>query len=156
MDSDTCAFQLLLLQTLCLTTLASGNPCSEPAHLARWAIVDQAPPLPSSSFPIQAILAAAIDNSVVRAHYVRNSPIALIALARRSGRTSLTWVLDFCPPLFAILLTPLEGPLHGCVAACSRVISCWSFTGIKCVEAGCPMSSCLFRCFLLLVRFFCC
>ena len=77
----------------------------------------------------------------------KNSPIALIALARRSGRTSLTWVLVFCPPLFAILLTPLEGPLHGCVAACSRVISCWSFTGIKCVESGCPMSSCLFSCF---------
>ena len=122
----------------------------------RWAFVDQAPPLPYSSFPIQAILAAAIGNSVVRAHYVRNSPIALIALARRSGRTSLTWILDFCPPLFAILLTPLEGPLHGSVAACSRVISCWSFTGIKCVGAGCPMSSCLFSCFLLLVRFLCC
>ena len=34
------------------------------------------------------------------------------------------------------------------------LISCWSFMGIKRVGSGCPVSSCLFGCFLLLVRFF--
>ena len=40
-DSNTCSFRLLLLKALCLTALASGNRCSELAHLSRRAIVDQ-------------------------------------------------------------------------------------------------------------------
>ena len=40
-DSNTCPFRFLLLKTLCLTALASGNRCSELAHISRRAIVDQ-------------------------------------------------------------------------------------------------------------------
>ena len=40
-DPHTCPFCLLLLKTLCLTALASGNRCSEQAHISRRAIVDQ-------------------------------------------------------------------------------------------------------------------
>ena len=40
-DYHTCTFRLLLLKALCLTALASGNRCSELAHISRRAIVDQ-------------------------------------------------------------------------------------------------------------------
>ena len=39
-ENDTCAPRILLLKTLCLTALASGNRCSELAHLSRSAVVD--------------------------------------------------------------------------------------------------------------------
>ena len=40
-DSTACSFRLLLLKALSLTALASGNRCSELAHLSCRAIVDQ-------------------------------------------------------------------------------------------------------------------
>ena len=40
-DHHTCSPRLLLFKTLCLTALASGNRCSELAHISRRAIVDQ-------------------------------------------------------------------------------------------------------------------
>ena len=40
-DPHTCPFRLLLLKTLCLTALASGNRCSELVHISCRAIVDQ-------------------------------------------------------------------------------------------------------------------
>ena len=40
-DHHTCSPRLLLFKTLCFTALASGNRCSELAHISRRAIVDQ-------------------------------------------------------------------------------------------------------------------
>ena len=39
LDHHSCLAQLLLLKTLCLTALASGNRCSDLAHLSRHSVV---------------------------------------------------------------------------------------------------------------------
>ena len=188
-DSDTCSFRLLLLKTLCLTALASGNRCSELAHLSRRAIVDQGasitlpliprflyknqtasrcpPPISFPTFPnssvcpvetlrvflrrtatwhhrdflfinpvshaslvagrinywlVQAILAADVGNSVVRAHDVRKFAYS-VNWARRADMSHILkhgfWASAH--PFLHNYLTPLEGPLPGCVAAGSRV-----------------------------------
>ena len=188
-DSDTCSFRLLLLKTLCLTALASGNRCSELAHLSRRAIVDQGTSItlpliprflyknqtasrcpPPNSFPtfpnssvcsvetlrvflrrtatwnhrdflfvnpvshsslvtgrvnywlVQAILAADVGNSVVRAHDVRKFAYS-VNWARRADMSHILkhgfWASAH--PFLNNYLTPLEGPLPGCVAAGSRV-----------------------------------
>ena len=188
-DSDTCSFRLLLLKTLCLTALASGNRCSELAHISRRAIVDQGasmtlpliprflyknqtasrcpPPISFPAFPnssvcpvetlrvflrrsatwqhrdflfinpvshaslvagrinywlVQAILAADVGNSVVRAHDVRKFAYS-VNWARRADMSHILkhgfWASAH--PFLHNYLTPLEGPLPGCVAAGSRV-----------------------------------
>ena len=188
-DSHTCSFRLLLLKSLCLTALASGNRCSELAHISRRAIVDQGTSItlpllprflfknqtasrcpPSISFPafpnssvcpvetlrvfllrtatwnqrdflfvnpvsraslvasrinywlVQAILAADVGNSVVRAHDVRKFAYS-INWARRADMSHILkhgfWASAH--PFLHNYLTPLEGPLPGCVAAGSRV-----------------------------------
>ena len=188
-DSNTCSFRLLLLKALCLTALASGNRCSELAHLSRRAIVDQGnsitlpliprflyknqtasrcpPPISFPTFPnssvcpvetlriflrrtatwnhrdflfinpvshaslvasrvnywlVQAILAADVGNSVVRAHDVRKFAYS-VNWARRADMSHILkhgfWASAH--PFLNNYLTPLEGPLPGCVAAGSRV-----------------------------------
>ena len=188
-DSDACSFRLLLLKTLCLTALASGNRCSELAHISRRAIVDQGasitlpliprflyknqtasrcpPPISFPTFPnssvcpvetlrvflrrtatwhhrdflfinpvshaslvagrinywlVQAILAADVGNSVVRAHDVRKFAYS-VNWARRADMSHILkhgfWASAH--PFLHNYLTPLEGPLPGCVAAGSRV-----------------------------------
>ena len=154
-DHHTCSPRLLLFKTLFLTALASGNRCSELAHISRRAIVDQGsaitlpllprflfknqtasrcpPPISFPTFPnssvcpvetlrvflrrtatwnhrdflfvnpvshaslvasrinywlVQAILAADVGNSVVRAHDVRKFAFS-INCARRADMSHI-------------------------------------------------------------------
>ena len=189
-DHLTCSPRLLLFKTLCLTALASGNRCSELAHISRRAIVDQGsaitlpllprflfknqtasrcpPPISFPTFPsnpsvcpvetlrvflrrtsawdhrdflfvnpvshaslvasrinywlVQAILAADVGNSVVRAHDMRKFAFS-INWARRADMSHIIkhgfW--SSVHPFLNNYLTPLEGPFPECIAAGSRV-----------------------------------
>ena len=188
-DHHTCSPRLLLFKALCLTALASGNRCSELAHISRRAIVAQGsaitlpllsrflfknqtasrcpPPISFPTFPnssvcpvetlrvflrrtatwnhrdflfvnpvshaslvasrinywlIQAILAADVGNSVVRAHDVRKFAFS-INWARRADMSHIIkhgfW--SSVHPFLNNYLTPLEGAFPGCIAAGSRI-----------------------------------
>ena len=81
-DHLTCSPRLLLFKTLCLTALASGNRCSELAHISRRAIVDQGsaitlPLLPRFLFKIRLHLAVPLLFP-----FLPFPPIPLSALSR--------------------------------------------------------------------------
>ena len=192
-DHHTCSPRLLLFKTHCFTALASGNRCSELAHISRRAIVEitkgrlfrypfslvfylktkrrLAVPLLfllfiSLPFPIllsvlsrlrvflcrtatwnhldylfvnpvshaslvasrinywlvQAILAANVGNSVVRAHDVRKFAFSI----NWACRADMSHIIKHgfwssVHPFLINYLTPLEGSLPGCIAAGSRI-----------------------------------
>ena len=92
-DHHNCSAHLLLLKTLCLTALASGNRCSELAHLSRRAVVDLGtsfilPVMPKFLYKNQTAGRTPPPISFPALH---NSLVCPVATLRTFLRRSATW-----------------------------------------------------------------
>ena len=112
-DPHTCSFRLLLLKTLCLTALASGNRCSELAHISRRSMWTRALLLrcPSSHVfylktrRLLAVLPLFLSLPFLILPSALSRPSAFFSVAPPHGTTGTSSLLIPCP---MPLLSPAE------------------------------------------------